>query len=129
MAFDLTAAIHEAGAWVLGALGIVATAWGVRKRISGDSLAVTKNDIENSWIVEIKRERDEAVALSREQQKRIGALEMRNALMVERIERQDREIARIKRLLIAERPDLAAVFNSDFAPLPDPDDDTERKPL
>jgi hypothetical protein len=130
MAFDLSAAIHEAGVWVVGALGIVASAWAVRRRISGDSLAVTKNQSEGNWIEDFKRERDEAVAREREQRdeavarerehlKRIASLEMRNALMVERMERMDRELSRIKRLLIEARPDLATLLNSDFSPLPD----------
>ena len=132
MQFDLSAAFHEAGAWILGALGLVASAWAVRRRISNDSLAVKQNDSGGELLDRYKRERDEAVARERdtaqrerEQQKRMSALELRLAVMGEKFERQGREINRIKRLLRAERPDLAELLDSDFAPLMDTPPDEE----
>lgn len=111
--------------WLGVAAGTVGTAFGLRKRFSGDSVAVAENTAKKDIIARLQlerdkaqQERDEAIGRERVHLRTIGSLELHKALLIERLEIMEKDIGRIKRLLLIERPELTEWLSSDYAPMP-----------
>lgn len=111
--------------WVVGAvLAVIAAAWRVRRGISKDVLETQKNQGEGGWITQMQRERDSALERERatwdlhlKDAEAIASLTMKNVFLVEKLERMDKQIQLIKRLLLDERPELAKLLDTDFGDL------------
>lgn len=134
------------GFGLASALGI----WGVRRRMSSDALAVRKDKLEQSWLEQLQVEREAALQREREaaveakgreratwdlhlqDARQIAALMTGDAVKTERIDRLEREVTLLRKLLIEARPDLGNLVDTGFGDLfdhpPPPPPATRRVP-
>jgi hypothetical protein len=125
-------AISEAVATIAQWFGLTvagfASAWAVRRKMSSDTLQVKKDDIERAWreaaLERERRDHEESRARERatwelhvQDARQVADLQIRNALMMERIERLEKETRILKRLLLEARPDLEPMIHSGFGDL------------
>jgi CRISPR/Cas system-associated protein Cas10 (large subunit of type III CRISPR-Cas system) len=132
-------AISEAVATIAQWFGLTvagfASAWAVRRKMSSDTLQVKKDDIERAWLEKLQAEREAALERERrdheesrareratwelhvQDARQVADLQIRNALMMERIERLEKETRILKRLLLEARPDLEPMIHSGFGDL------------
>lgn len=128
-------ALTTVAQWFALTVAALGSAWAVRRKISSDSLQVKKDELERAWLERVQKERQEALEREREQHaeaikreratwelhvedaRQIAAFEVRLALLLERVERSERELLITKRLLLEARPDLGGVINSGFGDL------------
>lgn len=117
---EVHTSFEELTKWLLGALGAVFSAWVIRRRISVESLATRKNDGEAAWLTQLQRERDECFARERETNLSMTKLHLEKAVLQEKVDNMTRDMARIRRLLGRDRPDLVRLIDSDFGLLDEP---------
>jgi hypothetical protein len=123
--------------WKLVGLGLASALgiWGVRRRMSSDALAVRKDRLEQSWLEQLQVEREAALQRERESAvearareratwdlhlqdaRQLADLMMRDAVKTERIERLEREVTLLRKLLIEARPDLSNLVDTGFGDL------------
>lgn len=123
------------GKWIAVIMGTIAAGWSVRRRIAGDKLATSKDEGEADWLTHLQREREQALERERaacaeaiqreratwelhlEDARKIARLELDNALMNEKMERLEKELALVKRLLVEARPELEKIVATGFGDL------------
>lgn len=119
------------GGAAVGGLTFWVRASHARKQVSGDTLAVRKNDTEVTLLGQALVEREECLRRERETTKMrvqdaetIAALNLRVALKNEKLEIAAREIRRLRRELEHMDPDNRELKHSDFLPF-NPQDDAK----
>ena len=120
--------LQQVAGWSAAGLGLAGSAALLRRRLSRDRTAMTKDKVEMTFVDQLVKERDSALAewrmaiLARQaDSEAIARLSAQNAHQAGEISRLQLEFATFKRMLARLYPEARQFLGSDYPPLGKPE--------